>query len=166
MCEFQLWGINGFAQGIVFPALMLLLSGYLDKRTRGTVLGLWTTSQQLGGVVATAFVGFVLQHAGWRAAYVGTAVHSTPHPIPVIVVLVVAPLSSYVVPALPTLACAVALLLLLPSESSGHYTPMSAQAAHKEKGDGAWAVLYLVCLASTSQRDSRIRSSARTCESR
>jgi OPA family glycerol-3-phosphate transporter-like MFS transporter 1/2 len=74
-CEFQLWGINGFAQGIVFPALMLLLSGYLDKRTRGTVLGLWTTSQQLGGVVATAFVGFVLQHAGWRAAYVGTAVH-------------------------------------------------------------------------------------------
>lgn len=66
----QLWGANGFAQGAIFPAMMTLLAGCLDKRTRGTVLGLWTTSQQLGGVASTAFVGFVLQHMGWRAAYV------------------------------------------------------------------------------------------------
>ncbi len=66
----QLWGANGLAQGAIFPAMMTLLAACLDKRTRGTVLGLWTTSQQLGGVTSTAFVGYVLQHGGWRAACV------------------------------------------------------------------------------------------------
>jgi sugar phosphate permease len=66
----QLWGANGLAQGSIFPAMMTLLAACLDKRTRGTVLGLWTTSQQLGGVTSTAFVGYVLQHGGWRAACV------------------------------------------------------------------------------------------------
>jgi sugar phosphate permease len=62
-CLWQLWGLNGFAQGSIFPVMMTILSGHLDKATRGTVLGVWTTSQQLGGVASTAFTGYVLQVA-------------------------------------------------------------------------------------------------------
>eukprot|EP00040_Diaphanoeca_grandis_P025432 m.140898 g.140898 ORF g.140898 m.140898 type:complete len:456 (+) comp30147_c1_seq3:332-1699(+) len=61
-----LWGINGFAQGLNFPLCFNALNSWFHPSSRGMVLGFWTTSQQVGGVLSTAFAGFVAANYGWR----------------------------------------------------------------------------------------------------
>ena len=60
-CQAQLWGINGFCQGCVYPLMMSLLNSSLTPANRGAVMGLWSTNGTTGAVVATAVVGYVLQ---------------------------------------------------------------------------------------------------------
>ena len=53
------WGVNGFFQAMGFPLVMKALAPWFTSEQRGTVLGFWTTSQQVGGTLATTFSGFV-----------------------------------------------------------------------------------------------------------
>jgi OPA family sugar phosphate sensor protein UhpC-like MFS transporter len=53
------WAANGFFQAMGFPLIMKALAPWFTSRQRGTVLGFWTTSQQVGGTLAASFSGFV-----------------------------------------------------------------------------------------------------------
>ena len=53
------WGLNGFFQAMGFPLVMKALAPWFTSEERGTVLGFWTTSQQVGGTLAASFSGFV-----------------------------------------------------------------------------------------------------------
>jgi sugar phosphate permease len=57
----QLWGINGFCQGCIYPLMIALVGANLTSANRGTVLGLWSTNATLGAVTATSAVGYVLK---------------------------------------------------------------------------------------------------------
>lgn len=67
------WGVNGLLQGGVFPLNMKALAPWLDKSSRGAVLGLWTTCQQVGGVASTALTGYLASQFGWRTAFLTLA---------------------------------------------------------------------------------------------
>ena len=59
-------GINGLVQSVGFPLCVKALIPWFDAESRGMVLGVWTTSQQIGGVLSTSFAGFVAANYGWR----------------------------------------------------------------------------------------------------
>lgn len=59
-------GINGLVQSVGFPLCVKALTPWFDAESRGMVLGVWTTSQQIGGVLSTSFAGFVAANYGWR----------------------------------------------------------------------------------------------------
>lgn len=42
------WGLNGLMHSPVFPIFIKVLSPEVSPKARGSVMGLWTTSQQLG----------------------------------------------------------------------------------------------------------------------
>ena len=42
----------------------------IDPRSRGAVMGVWTTGQQLGGAIANVAIGTVLVSLGWPSAFV------------------------------------------------------------------------------------------------
>ena len=48
------WALNGVAQAQVFVLCVRALNPYLDPATRGKVMGFWTTSQAVGGVLANS----------------------------------------------------------------------------------------------------------------
>lgn len=53
-----LYGISGFAQSAAFPLCVKALAPWFSAEHRGMVLGTWTTSQQLGGVISTSVAGY------------------------------------------------------------------------------------------------------------
>ncbi|OEH76754.1 zinc finger protein 36 family 3 protein [Cyclospora cayetanensis] len=63
------WGLNGLLQAPAFPVFVELLSHRVSTASRGRVLGSWTTSQQLGGMVATLFCSLVDWIGGWRSVF-------------------------------------------------------------------------------------------------
>ena len=68
------WAVNGFAQSLAHPLHVKVLTPWFKSSERGTAIGIWNTSQQVGGVVSTALAAFVLGIAGWRTAVVAPAV--------------------------------------------------------------------------------------------
>jgi sugar phosphate permease len=64
-----LWGANGLFQAMCYPLCVRALGPYLDPKTRGGLLGLWTTSQAVGGVLANSFAATMLSWYGWKAAF-------------------------------------------------------------------------------------------------
>ena len=67
------WGLNGVAQSLAYPLHVKLLNPWFAPNQRGTAMGLWATSQQVGGVLSTALAAFLLGVAGWRFAVVAPA---------------------------------------------------------------------------------------------
>ena len=67
------WGVNGVAQSLAYPLHVKVLSPWFSPTQRGTAMGLWATSQQVGGVLSTALAAFLLGVSGWRFAVVGPA---------------------------------------------------------------------------------------------
>ena len=43
-----IWGLNGFVHAPAFPVFLKILSTQVQPEARGRVMGIWTTSQQLG----------------------------------------------------------------------------------------------------------------------
>ncbi len=70
----QLWGLNGLAQGGIFPLLLKIVAPCVDQRNKGTVMGVWTTSQQFGGATANALIGAAVTSYSWRAAFLLPAI--------------------------------------------------------------------------------------------
>lgn len=68
------WGVNGVAQSLAYPLHVKILSPWFPPNQRGTAMGVWATSQQVGGVLSTALAAFLLGVVGWRFAVVGPAV--------------------------------------------------------------------------------------------
>lgn len=66
---------NGVGQGFGWPALLRLIGEWFDRDERDRVLGWWSTSYILGGVLATSLSAWLLVHTrmvaltGFRPAY-------------------------------------------------------------------------------------------------
>ncbi|CAK4077909.1 unnamed protein product [Aphanomyces euteiches] len=67
------WLVNGLFQAFFFPFIMDVLRAWFPPSTRGQVLGVWTTCQQLGGFATSAFGGYVLSTSTWHDAFVWPA---------------------------------------------------------------------------------------------
>jgi sugar phosphate permease len=75
--SFGIWAIfftlNGLAQATGWPGTTKIVAEWTNPRTRGRVMGAWSTCYQVGGVAATALATWLLAHFGWRAVFRGPA---------------------------------------------------------------------------------------------
>ncbi len=62
-------GINGFAQATGWPSTIGIMANWTTREERGTIMGLWTTCYQFGGVAATAWAAWWLNQQGWRGSF-------------------------------------------------------------------------------------------------
>ncbi|KAF0711590.1 Aste57867_5189 [Aphanomyces stellatus] len=67
------WLLNGLFQAFFFPFIMDVLRAWFPPSTRGQVLGMWTTCQQVGGFATSAFGAYVLSTSTWQDAFVRPA---------------------------------------------------------------------------------------------
>lgn len=70
------WGANGWFQSMVFPPISKGLSYWLSKSERATKWSIWTTSHKCGVFVSIMFSGFLIEHFGWRSAFIIPAIIS------------------------------------------------------------------------------------------
>ncbi len=66
---FAFMSLNGLAQATGWPAVVGTLGRWTRRSERGTVMGLWGTCYQLGGVAASMWAAFWLAHLGIRGAF-------------------------------------------------------------------------------------------------
>eukprot|EP00922_Rhytidocystis_sp_ex-Travisia-forbesii_P070432 GHVS01105207.1.p1 GENE.GHVS01105207.1~~GHVS01105207.1.p1 ORF type:complete len:240 (-),score=30.97 GHVS01105207.1:1697-2416(-) len=64
------WGLNGLVQSCGFPLMVKTLTAWIPANQRGEKLGIWSTCQQVGGVMATAAAGYLATQYGWRMAFI------------------------------------------------------------------------------------------------
>jgi sugar phosphate permease len=70
---------NGLGQGLGWPAMLRLLGQWFHRGERDRVLGWWSTSYILGGVLATALTAWLIVHtrvvvrSGFEPAYLVTS---------------------------------------------------------------------------------------------
>jgi OPA family glycerol-3-phosphate transporter-like MFS transporter len=66
---FAFMSLNGLAQATGWPAVVGTLGRWTRRSERGTVMGLWGTCYQLGGVAASMWAAFWLARLGIRGAF-------------------------------------------------------------------------------------------------
>jgi len=67
--------VNGLAQGTGWAGGVGSMGAWFNRRERGTVMGLWATNFQVGGIAANALASFALGQFGYEYAYfTGSAV--------------------------------------------------------------------------------------------
>ncbi|KAF7458292.1 zinc finger protein 36 family 3 protein [Cryptosporidium felis] len=64
-----IWLFNGLFHAGVYPMLVKYLIICFGASERGRILGVWTTSQQLGAMVSTAFSASICLRLGWRSVF-------------------------------------------------------------------------------------------------
>jgi len=64
---------NGLFQSTGWPGTTKAMADWYDASERGTVMGVWSTCYQAGGLAATAFATALLAAFGWRWAFYGPA---------------------------------------------------------------------------------------------
>eukprot|EP00586_Coscinodiscus_wailesii_P000071 CAMPEP_0172480132 /NCGR_PEP_ID=MMETSP1066-20121228/5097_1 /TAXON_ID=671091 /ORGANISM="Coscinodiscus wailesii, Strain CCMP2513" /LENGTH=481 /DNA_ID=CAMNT_0013241183 /DNA_START=124 /DNA_END=1569 /DNA_ORIENTATION=- len=64
-----LWGVCGFGAAAVNPLLVLYVADLYPASLRASMVGLWQTSQQVGGIVSNGVASYVLVKMGWRAVF-------------------------------------------------------------------------------------------------
>lgn len=63
------FAVHGLVQATGWPGVVKAMTSMYRPGERGTVMGWWATSYQVGGLVATPLATFVLVHYGWRASF-------------------------------------------------------------------------------------------------
>jgi sugar phosphate permease len=66
---FAAFACNGFFQSTGWPGTTKAMSEWTGPGRRGSVMGLWCTCYQAGGVLAIAACTYLLVHHGWRSAF-------------------------------------------------------------------------------------------------
>jgi len=66
------WALSGFFQACVNPLLVIFVADLFPASMRASMVGLWQTSQQVGGIAANAFAGALLRVSGWRAVFISS----------------------------------------------------------------------------------------------
>lgn len=64
-----LWGLVGIFSASVHPLLVLFVADLFPASIRATAVGLWQTSQQVGGIAANTVASAVLGSKGWRSVF-------------------------------------------------------------------------------------------------
>ena len=68
-----LMALNGLAQATGWSGTVGTMANWFHRRERGTVMGLWATNFQVGGVAANTFAAWLLGEWGWRYSFVGSS---------------------------------------------------------------------------------------------
>ena len=68
------FGLNGFVQATGWPGNVKAMAAWYGPTERGAVMGFWSTCFQVGPLVATAAAAWLMQHYGWRSAFLVPAV--------------------------------------------------------------------------------------------
>jgi sugar phosphate permease len=66
--------VNGLAQSTGWPGNVKAMAEWTPASQRGSVMGVWSTCYQVGGVAANGIAGWFLAVYGWPAAFHGPAV--------------------------------------------------------------------------------------------
>jgi sugar phosphate permease len=66
--------VNGFAQSTGWPGNIKAMAEWTPPERRGAVMGGWSTSYQVGGVVATSVAALLIRAWGWTWGFHGAAV--------------------------------------------------------------------------------------------
>jgi sugar phosphate permease len=66
--------VNGLAQSTGWPGNVKAMAEWTPSATRGSVMGVWATCYQVGGIAANGLCGFFLAAYGWRWAFGGPAI--------------------------------------------------------------------------------------------
>jgi len=66
--------INGLFQSTGWPGTVKAMGAWFTPKERGTVMGLWSTCYQAGGLLATAAATYLFARYGWREAFGGPAI--------------------------------------------------------------------------------------------
>jgi sugar phosphate permease len=69
-----LYILNGLFQSSGWPGTVKAMGSWFTPKERGTVMGIWSTCYQAGGLVATAVATFLFVRYGWRWAFLGPAI--------------------------------------------------------------------------------------------
>ncbi len=63
------WMINGWLQGMGWPPCARSLAHWYSPTELGTKWGLWNSSHQIGTATVMVAGGFLVEHFGWRTAF-------------------------------------------------------------------------------------------------
>jgi len=63
------WAGCGLFASCVNPLLVLYVTDLVPAESRGSMVSLWATCQQVGGVVANLFASYLLSAQGWRPVF-------------------------------------------------------------------------------------------------
>ena len=69
-----LYVANGLFQSSGWPGTVKSMGSWFTAKERGTVMGVWSTCYQAGGLLATAVATFLFVRFGWRWAFLGPAI--------------------------------------------------------------------------------------------
>ncbi|OQR90080.1 MFS family transporter: glycerol-3-phosphate [Thraustotheca clavata] len=66
------WFLNGIFQAQFFPFIMEVLGAWFPPSSRGQIMGLWTSCQQVGGFATSSFGAYVLSNPNmtWRDVFI------------------------------------------------------------------------------------------------
>ncbi len=95
------WIANGFAQSTGWPGNVKAMAEWTPPEKRGSVMGIWGTCYQVGGIVATNIAVRFLKAWGWSWAFYGPAIVIAVVGVLVLVLLRPGPLGLAPVPAGP-----------------------------------------------------------------
>lgn len=65
-----LWGLNGWFQSMGWPACARLITHWFSPTELGSKWALWASSHQIGAVAIFGLGGFLIEHFGWRSAFI------------------------------------------------------------------------------------------------
>ncbi|MCC6750192.1 MAG: MFS transporter [Deltaproteobacteria bacterium] len=68
-----LMGANGLAQGTGWAGNVGTMAHWTRRSERGTIMGLWSTCYQAGGLAAGLWAAFLVGHYGWQWSFLGGA---------------------------------------------------------------------------------------------
>lgn len=68
-----LWALNSVFQGMGMPPCSKILNSWFSRSESGRAWGVWNASHQIGGAIIVILAGFLVDHYGWRSAFIGPA---------------------------------------------------------------------------------------------
>ena len=71
------WMINGWVQGMGFPACCRLLTHWIHPRELATKMSVWNTSHSIGGALAVVVCGYIATNFTWRWCFFAPAIACT-----------------------------------------------------------------------------------------
>ncbi|MBY0500997.1 MAG: MFS transporter [Alphaproteobacteria bacterium] len=71
-----MWGLNGWFQSMGWPACARLITHWFSPKELGSKWALWASSHQIGAITIFALSGFLIEHFGWRSAFIVPALLS------------------------------------------------------------------------------------------